>query len=266
MSIYPRGKSWYYDFVHKGQRYTGCFGKVSKTIAKEEEHRLKAQALEGQLNPHKRRQTPTFAKFVEAHYLPWLETNRKPSTVERNHDVFDVALPCFGTKRLDTIAPLDIERFKKHRKDVGCRAGSINLELTILRTVFNKAIAWQFLRENPAKTVQKLPRPEGKTRFLTGEEEHALLAISSPALVRVVRLGAMTGLRRRELTHLRPEDINLKRGTLTVSGEFAKTGKSRTLPIGPQLRALLEDCLAARGNAQTVLVNQKGAPWSVCPR
>jgi hypothetical protein len=24
MAIYQRGKSYYYDFVHKGQRYAGC--------------------------------------------------------------------------------------------------------------------------------------------------------------------------------------------------------------------------------------------------
>ena len=28
MSLYQRGKSvWYYDFIYKGQRYTGCLGK-----------------------------------------------------------------------------------------------------------------------------------------------------------------------------------------------------------------------------------------------
>jgi hypothetical protein len=36
MSIYLRGKSWDYDFIHKGQRYTGSFGTVSRTVAKEE--------------------------------------------------------------------------------------------------------------------------------------------------------------------------------------------------------------------------------------
>jgi hypothetical protein len=36
MSLYLRGKSWYYDFVKKGQRYTGSFGEVSRTVAKEE--------------------------------------------------------------------------------------------------------------------------------------------------------------------------------------------------------------------------------------
>ena len=35
MSLYQRGKSWYYDFQYRGQRYTGCIGKVSKTVAKE---------------------------------------------------------------------------------------------------------------------------------------------------------------------------------------------------------------------------------------
>ena len=47
MSIYLRKKSWYYDFVHKGQRYTGSFGPVSRTVAKEELARKKAEVVEG---------------------------------------------------------------------------------------------------------------------------------------------------------------------------------------------------------------------------
>jgi hypothetical protein len=35
MSRYQRGKSWYYDFQYRGERYTGCIGPVSKTVAKE---------------------------------------------------------------------------------------------------------------------------------------------------------------------------------------------------------------------------------------
>ena len=58
MAIYLRGKSWYYDFVHQGQRYTGCIGKVSKTIAKEELARKKAEVVEGRMNPAKTRKSP----------------------------------------------------------------------------------------------------------------------------------------------------------------------------------------------------------------
>jgi hypothetical protein len=35
MSIYQRGKSWYYDFQSRRERYAGCIGQVSKTVAKE---------------------------------------------------------------------------------------------------------------------------------------------------------------------------------------------------------------------------------------
>lgn len=31
MSLYQRGKNWYDDFQHRGARYTGCIGQVSKT-------------------------------------------------------------------------------------------------------------------------------------------------------------------------------------------------------------------------------------------
>ena len=47
MSIYQRGKSWYYDFQSRGERYAGCIGQVSKSVAKEVLARKRAEAAEG---------------------------------------------------------------------------------------------------------------------------------------------------------------------------------------------------------------------------
>lgn len=47
MSLYQRGKSWYYDFHYRGERYAGCIGAVSKTVAKEILTKKKAEAVEG---------------------------------------------------------------------------------------------------------------------------------------------------------------------------------------------------------------------------
>jgi hypothetical protein len=80
MAIYQRGKSWYYDFVHKGQRYTGSFGPVSKTVAKEELARKKTEVIEGKLNPAKARKSPRFDAFTEE-YLEWAKSNKKPSAL-----------------------------------------------------------------------------------------------------------------------------------------------------------------------------------------
>src|SRR5215510_862508 len=99
MAIYQRGKSWYYDFVHKGQRYTGCFGQVSRTTAKEELARKKTEVIKQKLNPAKARKSPRFDAFIEE-YLEWLKANRKPLTFQRVGEVLVNLRPSFGSKRL----------------------------------------------------------------------------------------------------------------------------------------------------------------------
>lgn len=47
-------------------------------------------------------------------------------------------------------------------------------------------------------------------------------------------------------------------GTVRVAASYAKNGKSRPLPVGPQLKALWRAALAARRTALTVLVNEHG--------
>jgi hypothetical protein len=74
--IRKRGKSKirYYDFIYKGNRHAGCIGQDSRTIAKEELARQKAEVaevVEGKLNPAKVRRSPRFEVFA----LGYLEMN-----------------------------------------------------------------------------------------------------------------------------------------------------------------------------------------------
>jgi len=103
MSIYLRKKSWYYDFVHKGQRYTGSFGAVSRTVAKEELARKKAEVVEGRLNPAKARKSPRFDTFAEE-YMEWAKTNRKPETYRRLGFTVPRLVSFFGQKKALRIA------------------------------------------------------------------------------------------------------------------------------------------------------------------
>src|SRR6266851_3148896 len=193
MSLYLRGKSYYYDFVHKGQRYTGSFGPVSRTVAKEEEARKKAEVIEGRLNPAKARKSPRFAAFAQE-YLEWLRVNRKPLTVKKVTSVLDRLTPVFGAKRLSEITAWDMERYKRERREAGRQPSTVNVELVILKAMLNRS----------------------------EEEEAAILAACSPALRRVVEAGLLTGFRRQELTSLRPEEVDLARGTVSVAACYAK--------------------------------------------
>lgn len=270
MAIYQRirknksGKihkgSWYYDFVHKGRRYSGCIGPVSRTVAKEEEARKKAAVVEGRLNPAKTRTSPRFDAFA-VDYLEWLQHNRKPLTYRQAQVNLKTLLPVFGTKKLNEITAWHIEQYKKARKEAGCAPITVNTEVIFLKTMLNKAVTWKKLAESPGKEVKLFKTISQRTRFLSEEEEEAIVAVCSPYLRRIVETGLLTGFRPRELTSLRPEDIDLDRNLITIAACYAKNGESRTLPIGPRLHAILQEALAARGNAPAVFVTRTGKPW-----
>jgi len=116
MAIYQRGKSWYYDFVHKGQRYMGCFGHVSRTTAKGELARKKTEVIEGKLNPAKTRKSPRFEAFA-VDYLEWSKANKKPRSYERDGTSLAALRPSFSGKALADITPWLIEKYKKERKE-----------------------------------------------------------------------------------------------------------------------------------------------------
>ena len=150
-----------------------------------------------------------------------------------------------------------MEQYKKVRKDEGKAPGTINLESALLKSLLHKAQEWGKLADHPGKMVKFLKNPQHKTRFLSEEEEPRLLTVCSPALRRVVQIGLLTGFRRQEMASLRPEDVDLERGTVSVAACYSKNGESRTLPVGPRLKEILQEVLAAQGDAPTVLLSDE---------
>lgn len=262
MAIYLRGKSWYYDFVHKGQRYTGSFGPVSKTVAKEELARKKSEVIEGKLNPAKARKSPRFDAFT-ADYLGWVKANKKPLTYAKAVEVMRKLTVAFGTKKLNELTAWQMEQYKKARKDAGYAPATINLELCFLKALLNKAVAWKKLTDHPGREVKGLTDTHERTRFLSEEEEAQLLAVCSPPLRRMVEVGLLTGFRRQELVYVRPEDVDFARELVSVAACYSKNGESRTLPMGDRLKAVLREAIAARGTVPRVFVTPAQRPWTL---
>jgi site-specific recombinase XerC len=84
-------------------------------------------------------------------------------------------MPAFGAKRLSDITAWHIEQYKKARKETGEQPATINLDLSFLKAMLNKALAWNKLTGYPAKHVKALKVSNERTRFLSEEEEVALL-------------------------------------------------------------------------------------------
>jgi len=76
----------------------------------------------------------------------------------------------FGDSRISQITVVDIEEFKKKRKDTPVKGKwdnkkknhiekersvvSVNRELEVLRHMLNKAVEWRMLEENPFNTLK----------------------------------------------------------------------------------------------------------------
>ncbi len=111
---------------------------------------------------------------VAEKYLEWLRTNKKsPHGNEsryRNH-----IRPLFSGTPLRDITVLHLERFKKDLKKKGLAPKTIHHCLTMIRTVYKKAVVWGYYN-GPVPTSQiEFPQiNNSRLRFL-GHEEAALL-------------------------------------------------------------------------------------------
>jgi integrase len=129
----------------------------------------------------------------------------------------------FKDMRLFQITPLDIEQFKKQRKETPVRGGkirsgvSVNRELEVFRHMLNKAVEWGMLDANPFARFKDpifFEENNDRVRFLEEDEIKKLLDVSPPYLLNLIKGAIFTGLRKGDLFNLKWSDVNLERGFL----------------------------------------------------
>jgi len=139
--------------------------------------------------------------------------------------------------RVITAADLDRYRMTSLIEDcVG--ATTTRKRLIILGTLVKPAERWGVVKVNPARSLQKPSEPTHKVRVLEHGEWTRLLEIASLAFRPLLRLAVSTGMRLKELTGLRWEDVEFPGGILHVA-EDSKAG-TRAIPFASEGRAVLE--------------------------
>jgi integrase len=250
MSLYQREKSWYYDFMYRGQRYRGCIGPVSKTIAKEIMAKKKAEAVEGRYELPSKKPSPLF-EVMARDYLQYYRANRQPKSVERHEMAYQALKPTFAGKRLADITPFMIERYKQTRKAQGRSEVTINRELAFLKNLFTQAITWGKVTENPVKQVRLFREDNARTRFLTEEEEARLLAHCNPHLKPLVITALHTGFRKSELLSLRWANVDFRHRLIKVEAAYTKTHEARSVPMTETLTATLKSLKMSAADGST---------------
>jgi integrase len=260
MSLYQRGKSWYYDFLYRGERYRGCVGPVSKTVAKEILAKKKAEAVEGRYELPSKKLSPKLDEFAKE-YFAYYQANRRPKSVRRHDMAYQAVHPHFVGKRLADVTPFMVERYKQERKQAGVGEVTINRELAFLKNLFSKAVEWGKAADNPVKKVRLYREDNARTRFLTDEEEANLLASCGPQLKPLVVTALHTGFRASELLSLIWEDVDFRRGVVTVRAGYVKNGEGRSVPLNDTLTIVLKSGKVNQAEDSRVFCNRHGRPY-----
>jgi hypothetical protein len=150
MSVYRRGKVYWYDFWFKGQRYRQSTSISNRTAALRAEAIRKAELAEDRAGIVHRQPTPSFEDFVRKEFLPWsaVEHQAHPRTYLRYKVSSKPLIAFFGTIKLDAISAAHVEKFKLKRSE-SVSAATVNRDLAALRHMMNLVLRQNRITRNP---------------------------------------------------------------------------------------------------------------------
>ncbi len=207
----------------------------------------KEERPEKQEKQQEAKQIPTLEEFAPRFIRDHVVANRrKPATRMGWEDAFRLYLiPHFGGRPLDRIGQLDVQKFKR----APLAAQTVNMVLSKLKALLRAARSWEIIETIPEIKLVKVPATE--IEFYDFDEYERLVTAARQRCswdLAVVLLGGDAGLRAGEILGLRPRDVDLERGSLTVvenvyRGEVGdpKGGRTRTIPLTRSLRAALSE-------------------------
>ncbi len=163
----------------------------------------------------------TVADYLNAWLAVLPASGRRPSTVAgyralMNHDV----IPAIGGVDLQALNALHLDRMYADLLDRSLAMSTVRKVHVVLGKALSDAERKGFVNRNVARLAtppaMSASRPP-EMKFWTPQQLHGFLAsITDHAHYPLIRLAAMTGLRRGELAGLRWSDVDLVAGTLSV--------------------------------------------------
>jgi len=259
-----KGASQYWTlrwYGSDGRRYSesiGLVGEVTRNAAESRRREKEAKINAGQA-PRDRPREITLGDFIE-HDLAAVALDLKRDSRESIRHAGTHAKEALGENiPITKINQASIGKLKRYViEERGCAPATLAKTLRTLKAMFNRAIEYGFLHENPFARV-RMPKTQSRSkRVFSADEIGAMLDVASdPWLRAFVQLAVTSGLRKGELLNLLWQDIDFegcavrvaakRAGTFAVPdrGEFrilewtAKSYNERTVPLPEQTLATL---------------------------
>jgi site-specific recombinase XerD len=121
---------------------------------------------------------------------------------------------------------------------------SVNIELRSLKSVFNSAIKWELLEENPFRKVSLVKTSQKSPVYLTKEDFRTLFSAVKESVLRDIYLFAvLSGFRKGEIINLQWSGVDFEKRQVTITNSESfqtKSGKLRTVPMNDAVFEMLK--------------------------
>jgi integrase len=236
-----KGSILYWEFMHKGKRYTIRLGKITKSEARNIVADIKAKIIRGEWEKEREREL-SMGELIEA-YRKWYESHSRARRRSKEVHLYRLKLleKRFGNMKVHEVRWLEIENYKSKRLEEGVSKYTVNKELKILRSVFNKARALGLYGGEVPEI--ELFKEEGKerVRYLSPEEAKALVDACPEWFKPVVIFALNTGLRAGEIFSLTWDSVDFENRVIRVKNESTKTKEVYGLKILTKLELIKRD-------------------------
>jgi len=212
MSIFKRGKTYWYNFWWDGEHVQQSTNQTNKRVAQQIEDAHKTRLAKGEVGIEERKSAPTL-KIFAARFMEAIEVRcaEKPMTISFYKSKLDRLLEYepLAASKLDRIDEALIERYIQTRRNKLIGKGedkrnlspaSVNRELATLRRLLYLAKEWKLIASVP---IIKLLAGERNREFvLSHDQEQDYLDFAPQPLKDVALLILDTGLRVGEVVNL----------------------------------------------------------------
>ena len=227
MAVYKEENTWRAVY-----RYTDWQGQRKQTQKRGFATKREAQAWEReQLNKAASDLDMTFESFMEL-YITDMKGRIKESTWHsKEHIIRTKLLPYFRKRKINSIAPKDVIAWQNEMMNIRDKNGNTFSPVYLktlhnqLSAVFNHAVKYYGLKENPAARVGNMGKAKNREMLFWTQEEYMKFAseiMDKPRSFYAFEILYWCGIREGELLALTPEDFDLEKGTVRINKSYQR--------------------------------------------
>lgn len=170
-----------------------------------------------------------FSDFVEVYFNDKGPRLKQRSIMTKRTLIETKIIPTFGDKKMNEITAVDIIKWQNTLLNQEYSPTYLRMIQNQITAIFNHAERFYDLKNNPCKKVDKMGRPNAKElNFWTKEEFNTFIQgfVEGKELYRMIFLILFwLGCRVGELLALTPVDVDLEKGTVSISKTYYRRDK-----------------------------------------